>query len=627
MKRNRKALGKTVEIVILGLMVGLIVVFIGTIFVSGIAENIKNMFGVTPKGTMDDSILAAECLRLCDTVYLPEGGLYKCTASPEGSNELCGTILTRIKESEDDLPGEPTSGTSTIKLDGDFLPCSEMTVLFKNIKQEDIIDLSINIKSDDDDDVVPVRDASGSEITPDGDGYYLLCSSEGTPCTQEVKFRLPCDYKPEVQAFKPDTRHTISFKSGNAAGTVDDTLELPQYKNKQWNCLNYATFPEGISFNQKVTTTPDTTKVKFKRVIKPESQTHMIAETKIKIKEGSGQCEDPSSPSDNPTVINPCELGIDHTLGLTYVDPDSYHFTMPRITGKLEDIRFIIHLTVKELDETPAGDIEVCATKTTASITCKSSVAYLCYEDTDDSKEYILSGPSDSGTHTLDGICKYTGKTEYKSGCTLVSDGSHTNDAQAACSLPHKIYREDTMIQDATNNECKVTDLKIVNIHPCKIGDCDKDTYFTAADTTGWIAVDLENKGNIPIEIHEGNLYLTIDGNAETVVAIPDHTIPGGQASKIKDTTINTIKPDSHLVEGTYTIKAKIDNIDTLKYPVVDESSRNANNILTKTITVYPQCCRDCISCTTETACASKCSNICEWKPNSITGDDECKKK
>ncbi len=616
MKRNRKAFGLTESIV---LMLGLVVVFIGVTFTSGIGERLKDMFGATPKGTMDDSIYSAECLRLCDTEY----DLYACTASPDGSNELCGAILTRIKEAEGDLPGEPTSDIGTIKLDGDFLPCSEMSVIFKNIVAEEIIDFSVNIKSDNDI-IVPVRDAGGAVIVPVGDDY-LLCSSATTPCTQEIEFKLPCDYKPEVEKFKPDIKHTISFKSANAAGDVDDTLKLAQYKDKKWSCLYYASFPDGISFNQIVTNPLATTRVTFKKEIISGSQTHMIAKTKITKEASSGPCEQPSSPIDAPIVISECMLVIGDPLGLKYVDPDGYHFTMPRVTGVLEDIRFIIHLTVKKLDETPAGDIAICATKTTASMTCRNKVAYLCYVDADDGKEYILSDLSDSGTYTRDGVCKYTDQTEYENGCVKVSDGSHTGDLEAACTLPDKIYREDTMIEDVNNDECKVTDLEIVNIHPCKVADCDKDTYFTRADADGWIAVDLKNNGNKDIGFHEGNMYLTIDGNAETVLALPSYTIPAGETIKIIDTTIDTIKPGAFLVEGTYTVEARIDNLDTLKYPVVDKSSRNTNNIRTETITVYPQCCEDCVVCP-ETICEPKCSEICKWDMNQI-GEDKCMKK
>jgi len=618
MKKGRKGIGKTLDIVILGGVVGLVVVFIASTFTSGIGEKVKNILGMGMHTTLDDNIYAAECQELCSTEY----DIYKCTASPDGSDKQCGAIFARIRDAGEDLPLEPTSDYGTITLNDDgFLPCSVMTVTFKNIKPEEIADFSVKIENQSGG-IVPIRDASGGEITPSGDDY-LLCSLSTTPCTPKVEFKLPCNFQSEVEKFIPGVKHTITFTSSNADGNIGetDTLKLSPYKNKKWSCLKDATILGDVKFNQKTTISPETTKVHFKKEITGTSP-HMIADVKIEIETGSGQCEDPTIGT--PTPIPGCELGRLIPSGT------DYEFTMPRVTGELEGILFKILLNVD--DEIPGPpdrvDIPLCTAKVHASMTCTGEhrVANLCYIDNTDSKEYILTGLSDSGTHSLDGICKYEHKTEYESYCVNVVDGSKCTIGCIPCTLPQKIMRINTMIDDPTKDKCKFEDLEIVDIFPCKtVTDCDKNTIFTATDSQGWISVDIKNNGDNDFEFDEDNLHITINGNPETVVTAV-HIIPSGGTVTINDITATTMKSGSNLVEGAYTVVARIDNLDTLKYPLVDEAKRNANNMLTKQIKVYPACCSDCTSCSGSAAC-SGCSDMCKWNMNEVTGVNECIRK
>ncbi len=549
----------------------------------------------------------ALCMPKCPGESYTEDERLKCNEVPYEESELtCGEIFTKIKEihDEQEASGGGSTGTSTTEyyaLKGEFQPCSTMTLTLK----EDIVNPSMKIKpkTGDDTEAIAIRDKDGVSLIL-VDDYYKLCDG----ICSDVEFQLPCEKKAELEKFKPEI-YEISFN-------VEEVKPI----TKRWTCVNDASFPEGINFNQMGT--KDITKVNFKKEVKSALSSHMKADVQIIFGGSGGGCRHPET----GVIIADCRIASSHDLGLKYNEGDSYyHFTMPKINGELKEILFNI------LIEAEGSDVGVCTARVSASMRCTNLEKYLCYGETDDDGkywEYILSSRSDDGEYTLDGVCKYSLKTEYETGCVNILTHVVTDEPEGACHLPEKVYREGTIIENEGTHECSAPpDISIVDIHPCKaVEDCDENTIFSSMDVgLRYINVKIRNNGAEAISFDGENLYVTINGNEETV-HVNEVTIDPSETVDISDITTDGLSAGSFDKSELNTVKVRIDNIDTAIYPVINEKQREDNNIKEETIIIYRQCCGDCVSCHSKTICG-ECSGICEWELDEQKSEYGCIKK
>ncbi len=545
------------------------------------------------KGIIDYEKYKSICILKCSKANVRD--MAKCSETIEGVPYYCGEIIA----GGDNPALDPPDGTFTTP-EGEFQPCSTMTITPK----EDVADLGIKIKpvGGTDSEAIVIRDNTGLDLTS-VDGYYKLCEST---CS-EVAFSLPCGYKAELQEFKPET-YEISFN-------IDGIKPI----TKTWNCLNDASFPEGISFNQM--DTEKITKVKFKKEVKSPSESHMTANVRIGFENGGG-CKHPKT---GANINEECIIEPSHELGLKYNEEDSYyHFTMPKINGELKEILFNI------LIEAEDSDIGVCTAKVSASMRCKNSAKYICYGETedDDYREYFLSDRSDEGEYTLDGVCRYSEKIEYEKGCIDISTGELGDENEGACHRPEKIYRKDSIIEDADTHECITPpDLVIEDIYPCKSSsDCNKNTQFLSTDDNQYLAFTIKNNGP-DITIYREDLHITINGGEEEVYSVPNTglEIEEGKVAVIDEISATGLIGDN-FENVANTVRVEIADIDTAIYPLIDEEKRENNNIKEETMTVYRKCCSDCVSCPDKSIC-EECSPICRWDLDEQNSKYGCAKR
>ncbi|MCK5699424.1 MAG: hypothetical protein KAH93_06240, partial [Candidatus Aenigmarchaeota archaeon] len=593
-KKGETGVSTAFKFLIAFLAVGVAVLFTLTIASSGEDSQPNDI-----RGIIDYEKYKSLCILKCTKANVRD--MAKCTETIEDVPYYCGEIIA----GGDDSTLDPPDGSSTKPAytpEGEFQPCSTMTLTLK----EDVTDLGIKIKPKEgsDSEAIVIRDESGSDLTILDEGYYKLCEST---CSN-IAFQLPCEKKTELEEFKPDD-YEISF---NVEGINPIT--------KIWTCLKDASFPDGINFNQMGT--KDITKVKFKKEVKSASASHMNADIQIVFDETGGGCKDP----DTGTTITNCRIEPSHELGLKYDEDESYyHFTMPKINGELKEILFNILINAE------GSDVGVCTAKVSASMRCNNPERYICYGETDDDdnyREYFLYSRSDAGEYTLDGVCKYSEKTEYKTGCVDISTGELGDENEVACHRPEKIYRKETIIEDVDTRECKSPpDLVIEDIYPCiSTDDCNANTQFFSTDEDQYLAFTIRNNGP-DITIYPEDLHITINGGDEEVYSIPNSglVIPEGELKVIDEiSAIGLVGNDFENVGNT--VRVEIANIDTAIYPVIDEEKREKNNVKEETMTVYRKCCSDCVSCPDKAIC-NGCYGICIWKLNAADGIYGCAKR
>ncbi len=676
MDNRKKAMTQVMWILIGILMLGFIGIFLWVLFISGFTDN-KDPYEQNPKDMLNDAKYEAVCFAECAKAGTYE--LEKCTYVPTDFNgdeidSTCGEIFTRIKESGEDItdgvhsPVKP--GKKGYSLSGDFMPCSTMKVTFhKDITSLYEFAAKICEKNNPNACMFP-ENTFWNQVNSEGQktGYYIVCSdaidSSSLPepwavaCDEKdeegrivVKLEMPCNthYTTELGKFKAGVKYVFSFSTDDVNG------KNPEINNREFErelvCLDWASFPDGISFNQQVSTPADQlrrTKVKFKKeIIHPD-----VGEMKADVILVNG-------------LAGPVDLKIKDGLLYDTSDTDNpyYYFRMRPVKDTLEKISFQIKL----------HDKVICTANVDRGIdvSCQNTLPYHCYKDSTGNVHILQDGPFEKdeapgAPHTPDGLCFYKNEHVCKDGC--VTEGIFQPGPPDACLAGSTKRYADTCFSKDRPSKCSYADLSVLKPVICnKDGDCGEPIYEADSSAGYTIRQTVKNIGDLSIQyslqsneltspgaVYEILRVLDNDGNPYEVKDADDivlYTLDGvdrplkellgqtiwnniifvpvykGEEIKIDYLPGSLAHPTTKIfVKGEYVLTANIGKLDTMLVPLIDVDAREKNNKATNEIKVYDKCCKKC-DCSDKNICESECENICEWATGATLGVEKCQKK
>lgn len=594
---------------------------------------------------------------------------YDCDESPEGTDLTCAEIFELKDEAFRSMSGDPedpqggTVGhikTKSYSLSGDFMPCSTMKVTF----HEDIKSLSeFGAKIAQEGASEKLKLEQGHNLGNPDTGILWICGDEiDEKCGDikdengrlEAKIKLPCTSKTGVAQFKAGTKYVFTFESKDAEGP-DPKLNLKEFE-RELVCLDWASFPDGISFNQQASTPPDQlrrTKVKFKKEIVHPDVGKMEAD--VILVNG---------------LAGPTDLNIENGLLRDKSDPDNpyYYFRMRPVKDTLEEIRFQIKL----------HDKVICTANVDkgVDVSCQNTLPYHCYKDSTGSVHILQDGPFEKdeaagATLTPDGLCFYKEEHVCRDGC--MRGDTFTPGLPDNCPAGSNERYANTCFKEDKPSKCSYVDLLVLKPVTCK-GDVCGEPLFEGDSSSGYaIRQTVENIGDKSIQYNlklnqltstssttfemlrvlddEGKPFEVRDADDKVLYTLdggdkPLKDLPGVKdvwdegifipVYKIKAEHMNKeIKIDylpgeltdrnHRFVKGEYTLTAMIGNPDTMLVPLIAEGAREKNNKATNEIKVYDKNCKTC-NYDNEAECESECDKICEWETDAIEGVKKCQK-